>query len=282
MLNKNNLRAISMIVCSSLLNVFAVRMFMEPSNVLPSGFTGLATLLNIILAKLNISLDISVLIVLLNLPVALLCLKSISFRFVSLSFLQISLVSLFLYLPIQPLFDDIILNTIFGGVMQGLAVVLSLKVDASTGGTDFISIYVSNKLGKGIWGHVFVFNVCLYLIFGFLTGFTLAGYSIITNLVMTVTISKMYYRYSQITLQITTSKPETIIKEYTEKFKHGISVLQAKGGYSQKDMSLLHTVVSRAEVPEIVILMSHIDDNVIINSFKTEQFYGNFYRPPIS
>ena len=66
------------------------------------------------------------------------------------------------------LFDDLTLNVIFGGVLYGLSVVLALKGNASTGGTDFIALYVSNKTGKSIWNYVFMGNVCILVIFGYM------------------------------------------------------------------------------------------------------------------
>lgn len=280
-MNKN-IKAISCIALSSLLQSVALLMFVRPANILPSGFTGLATLINLLLDMANIDVSVSILLLMLNVPVALFCVKTISLRFVSLSLLQISLVSAMLYIPIEPVFDDVILNTFFGGLAYGYAVVLALKVDASTGGTDFISLYISNKLGKGIWGYVSVFNICQFIIFGLLNDFTAAGYSIIMNLIITKTISSLYYRYSQTTMQITTSMPDELTEAYTQRYRHGISITAAKGGYSHKEMHILHTVVSNTEVHDIVMLLKGIDENVIINTFKTEKFYGGFYRPPIS
>lgn len=281
-MNKKNITAVLMIVLSSLVQVFSLLAFVRPMGMLPSGFTGLATLINMMLERINISISVSNLILLLNFPVAIFCYKKISKRFVILSCLQFSLVSLFLHIPITPVIDDFLLGAVFGGVLTGISVVIALKVDASSGGTDFISMYVSNKLGISIWNYVFMMNVVQYTIFGIISDFHLAGYSMIMNLIITSTISKLYYRYNQTTLQITTSKPNEIIEGYTKKYRHGISIINAKGGYSKKEMSMLHTVVSNAEVSAVVMSIQEIDNDVIINSFKTERFYGKFYRPPIA
>ena len=48
--------------------------------------------------------------------------------------------------------------------------------------------------------------------------------------------------------------------------------------YSHKKMYLLHTVISSYEINDIVQLIQEVDENVIINVFKTEDFYGGFYR----
>ena len=160
------------------------------------------------------------------------------------------------------MFDDALLNIIFGGFAYGLMTVLALKRNASTGGTDFIALYVSNKIGKSIWEYVFVFNATLIVIFGFMFGWEYAGYSILFQFISTKTIDSFYNRYERMTLQITTAKPDEVI-------------------YSGHPVSLLHTVVSSYEVNDIVEVIRSVDDKVIINAFKTENFYGGFYLKPI-
>ena len=174
--------------------------------------------------------------------------------------------------------DDLTLNVIFGGVLYGLSVVLALKGNASTGGTDFIALYVSNKTGKSIWNYVFMGNVCILVIFGYMFGWKYAGYSILFQFISTKMISTFHHRYDRVTLQITTEKAEEIMKKYVSQYHHGISCVEAIGGYSHKKMYLLHTVISSYEINDIVQLIQDVDEHVIINVFKTENFYGGFYR----
>ncbi len=109
------------------------------------------------------------------------------------------------FLKFDPLFDDMLLNIIFGGFLYGIMTVIALKGNASTGGTDFIALYVSNKLGRSIWSYVFVFNAGLLLIFGYMFGWEYAGYSILFQFISTKTIDSFYHRYERMTMQITPS-----------------------------------------------------------------------------
>ena len=69
--------------------------------------------------------------------------------------LQVAFGSMFLQIfSFQPIFTDEILNVIFGGVIYGTSIVIALRGNASTGGTDFIALFVSNKTGKSIWSYV--------------------------------------------------------------------------------------------------------------------------------
>lgn len=285
--NKTMAHIISIIavIISAVLQTFVIQAFIHPAGLLSSGFTGIALLIDkISTAFFGHSISISFLLIALNLPVALLCFKSISKRFVFYSLLQVFFSSIFLdILNFKPFFgtNDDILNVIFGGFLYGICIVLALKGRASTGGTDFIALYVSNKKGKSIWNYVFIFNVILLCIFGILFGWTEAGYSILFQYVTTKTISTFHQRYVRVTLQMTTSKPNIVVDTYIRNFRHGLSCVDAIGGYSKKSVTVIHTVVSSYEVPDIVETMKMVDPYIIINSFKTEQFYGRFYQAPL-
>ena len=270
------------VTASALLQTFVIQTFIRPSGLLSGGFTGIAMLINDIASLYGGSFSISLGMLVLNIPVALLCSRSISPRFTFYSLMQVFLASLFLKVfQFQPLFDDPMLNVIFGGFLYGISIAIALKGNASTGGTDFIALYVSNKTGRSIWEHVFAGNVVILCIFGFMFGWIYAGYSILFQFISTRTVSSFHHRYERVTLQITTMHAEAVIKAYVKKYRHGISCVEAVGGYSHKKMYLLHTVVSSYEASEVIDLMRGEDPHIIINVLKTQNFYGSFYQAPI-
>lgn len=273
------------VLISSTLQTFAIQSFIKPSGLLSSGFTGVALLIDkISVAFFDKTVSISFLLIALNLPVAILCYKAISKRFVFFSLLQVFTTSTFLkVIHFKPFFGEkeTILNVVFGGFIFGISIVIALKGRASTGGTDFIALYVSNKKGKSIWEYVFAFNTVLLCIFGVLFGWREAGYSILFQFISTKIISTFHQRYVRFTLQITTSNPDDVIEAYISNFRHGLSCIKGIGGYSKREVTLIHTVVSSYEVAEVVEVLKNADPYVIVNSFKTEQFYGRFYQAPI-
>ena len=274
--------SIIMIIASSLLQVYVINVFMDPCNLLSSGFTGVAILLNKISNLFGFNFSTSLGILALNIPAALLAYKSVSHRFTLLSCIQFILTSVFLqFLDFSPLFDDLTLNVLFGGFLYGMSVVLALRANGSTGGTDFIALYVSNKIHKSIWDYVFIFNCSMLIIFGYLFGWEHAGYSIIFQLISTRTISNFYQRYEQITIEITTNDPEVITEAFMNNFHHGMSVITAYGGYSKKRFYLCKTVVSSYEVRDVVDCISSVKPDVLINTYSTLNFYGKFYQKPI-
>lgn len=271
------------VVVAAFLQAYVIQVFIRPADLLSSGFTGVAILIEKITSTFfGFSFSTSLGMILLNVPVAVICYKSISPKFTFFSLLEVFLASFFLnIIDFAPIFDDILLNIAFGGFAYGLLTVIALKGNASTGGTDFIALYVSNQKGKSIWEYVFLFNTTILIIFGLMFGFEHAGYSILFQFISTKTIDSFYHRYERVTLQMTTTKAPEVIDAYIKEYKHGISCIDAIGGYSRQNMNLLHTVVSTYEVQDIVDLMHEIDPKIIINVMKTENFFGGFYQAPI-
>lgn len=277
-----NLLTATCVVISAFLQAYTLLVFVQPANLLSSGFTGVAILLDKITSLYGVSFSTSLGMIVLNVPVALICYKNISHKFVVSSLCQVFLASFFLkVLNFPRLFDDIILNVIFGGFLYGFSVVIALRGNSSTAGTDFIALYVSNKTGKAIWEYVFAFNACILCIFGTMFGWKYAGYSIVFQFISTKTISAFYQRYKRVTLQVTTKYPQKVVKDYIAHYHHGVSVLNGYGGYSGQPMSLLHTVVSAYEVQDIAHLMRNSDPKAIINVLPTETFFGHFYQKPL-
>ena len=136
------------VTASALLQAYLIQAFINPANLLPSGFTGVAVLIDRITALWGIRISTDLGMLALNIPLALICLRSISKRFVLFSMLQVALSAAFLrFLEFQPILDDQIMLVVFGGFISGLSIAIALKAGASTGGTDFIALWVSNHTG---------------------------------------------------------------------------------------------------------------------------------------
>ena len=120
-----------MVTLSALLITAGLKMFVRPSGFLSSGFTGLSILIQMIAEEYGIQLNLGMINILLNIPAALLCVKSISLKFTFFSSLQVVLLSIFLnVVPFSPVFSDPMLNAIVGGVIYGLGTVVALKGNA--------------------------------------------------------------------------------------------------------------------------------------------------------
>lgn len=281
-IKKRDLISFACVFCSSLIMATTTKTFVRPAHLLSGGFMGIALLVDMIADLFGKSIPTAFTLVVLNVPVALICAKKISKRFVFFSLLQVFLTSFLLQIiPNYPLFDEQVLNVVFGGYIWGMSIVLALKAGASSGGTDFIALYFANKNGREIWMQVFAFNAMILCVFGVIFGFDKAGYSILFQFISTKTISTFHTRYKRVMLHIYTVKKDEVVDTYLEKFHHGITALDGYGGYSHHPVSYLTAIVSSYEVGDVLETLKETDPKIIVSVTKVENFIGRFYNKPL-
>ena len=281
-IKKRDLISFACVFCSSLIMAATTKTFVRPAELLSGGFMGIALLVDMIADLFGKSIPTAFTLVVLNVPVALICAKKISKRFVFFSLLQVFLTSFLLQIiPNYPLFDEQVLNVVFGGYIWGMSIVLALKAGASSGGTDFIALYFANKNGREIWMQVFAFYAMILCVFGVIFGFDKAGYSILFQFISTKTISTFHTRYKRVMLHIYTVKKDEVVDTYLEKFHHGITALDGYGGYSHHPVSYLTAIVSSYEVGDVLEALKETDPKIIVSVTKVENFIGRFYNKPL-
>ena len=102
------------IILSGFLQAFTLKVFIQPSNLLSSGFLGVSILIHQIAELFGLDISISLMMLVLNIPVAIICYRGISPRFTFYSILQVFFGSFFIrILNFEPIFDDVLLNVIF-------------------------------------------------------------------------------------------------------------------------------------------------------------------------
>jgi uncharacterized membrane-anchored protein YitT (DUF2179 family) len=131
----------------------------------------------------------------------------IGFRFIGKKFTLYSLLTIVLtstltdILPGYVLTYDTLLISIFGGIINGAAISMVLSVDSTTGGTDFIGIYLSQKKGVDSWNMVLIINAFILGAAGLLFGWDKALYSIIYQYVTTQMLQTLYQKFQKTTLR---------------------------------------------------------------------------------
>ncbi len=280
--NYKNLRSFALIAVSSVIMAIATNTMIQNSMILSGGFMGVSLLTNMVSSNLGFEIPTYVILLTLNIPVAMFCYREISPRFTLLSLTQVVITSMLLrVIPVVELVDDILLKVVFGGFFFGIAITLALWAGASSGGTDFIALYVSNKSGREIWNYVFGFNIVIMIIFGVLYGADGAAYTVLFQFISTQTIGKFHTRYKRVRMEIITNCPDEIKTAFFKTTRHGITVFDCIGGYSGKPFVTLVSVVSSYQVPEIIDSLVEVDPHVIVNTTKVLDFQGRFYNAPI-
>ena len=252
--------------------------FVHTAELLPGGFTGITLLLQEIFLKYaGIKIPFVIFYWGLNIVPAAICFKYVGKKFTLLSIWAI-IASGFLtdVLPGLNVTNDILLCTVFGGIVNGVAISLCLLAGATSGGTDFISIYVSEKTGRSIWNHIFVMNVLVLAIFGFLFGWNHALYSIIFQFASTQILNSLYKRYQKSTLLIITDKADELVKTIRETTGHDATLFKGQGCYTGAERNMLYTVISSDTEEKLIRQIKKTDSMAFVNILQTKMLKGNF------
>lgn len=209
----------------------------------------------------------------------------IGFRFIGRNFtlyscLMILLNSLFTdLLPSHIITEDILLISIFGGIIQGASVALCLNAGTTSGGTDFISIFLSERRGVDSFSIILLFDAAILCVAGFLFGWDKALYSIIFQYSSTAVIRVLYKKFQQSTLFIVTTKPVAVCNAIYNISQHGATVLEGEGSYEHCERNVVYSVVSAAESKKVIRVVRDADPDAFINEMKTQKLSGRFYQP---
>lgn len=273
---------ILLIVAGAVLMSVNINTFVHTAELLPGGFTGVTLLIQKILRSfVGVEVPFSVFYLILNLVPAAICYTVVGKRFTLYSCLMVVL-SGFLtdFIPGLDVTDDVLLCAVFGGILNGCAISLCLFADATSGGTDFIAIFVAEKTGKSAWNYIFIGNCMVLAAAGMLFGWDKALYSIVFQFVSTQILNSLYKRYGKTTLLIVTDMADEVYGVIKDLTNHDATLFVGKGCYKGVERKMLYTVVSAEEARMLCRRIYAVDKNAFINVLSTKDLYGKFFRRP--
>ena len=252
---------------ASLLYAWNLRCFAKTAGLFPGGFSGLSLLLQQIgLDFIHVSIPFSVFNIGLNLVPTYIAYKFIGKKFTLYSIIVIVLTSIFTdMLPAYVFTKDVLLISVFGGLINGFAISLCLNVGTTTGGTDFISIFLSQQKGIDAWNYILAGNVLMLVVAGALFGWSIALYSIIYQFCSTQIIQALYKRYQKETMFIISDKSNEIYRAIRERTNHDATLFQGIGCYEEKQKTLIYSVINSEAKRELLPLIRQIDPHAFIN-----------------
>ena len=279
---QDTLIRVLVITVSSLIIALNLKSFVQAGDLFPGGFTGLTRLIQrIVLENFGMELPFSPINLTLNAIPAGISFVLVGKRFTLYSCLSIALTSIFTDLvPSIAITEDILLICIFGGLINGFAISLCLRGRATSGGTDFISIALSQQYDVDAWNYIFMGNVVMLAVSGALFGWDKALYSIIYQYASTQVLHTLYKKYQQQTLFIVTNHPRAVCDAISQVSHHGATILQGEGSYELEERNMVYSVVSSAESKHVIKAVREVDEHAFINAIKTSQLSGRFYQKP--
>ena len=257
-----------------------IKTFVQAGGLYPGGFNGVTRLIQTVFDQfLGIPLPFAPVSLLLNAVPAIIGFKAIGKKFTLNTSLIIVVTSVLSDIVRSvPMSQDILLISIFGGLINGAAISLALIGGTSTGGTDFIAVYFAEKKNKDVWNYILMGNGVVLLLAGMLFGWDKALYSIIFQFTSTQTIHLLYQAYNKVTLFIVTDSPKAVYDAIYEVTNHSATEFSATGMYSNEGRKMIYSVVSSTEAKVLIRKVMLADPHAFVNVVKTDILMGRFYQ----
>lgn len=277
-----DVKRILLVVAASLIMAVNLKSFVRMGGLIPGGFNGLTRLIQeIVILVSGVEPPFSVINFLLNAVPVVISFKFIGKKFTTYSCLMILISGLVTdIIPAYQVTSDPLLVAVFGGLINGVAISICLFAGATSGGTDFIAIFLSEKFGIETWNYILMGNIVVLTIAGLLFGWDKALYSIIFQFASTQVLNTLYKRYQKQTMLIITQKPDEIYEAIRQITNHDATLIKGVGCYQRKECNILYSVVGKDEVRKVLNSVRKLDPHAFVNMLRTEGLSGRFYQRP--
>lgn len=256
-------------------------MFLAPADLAPGGISGLALILN---RALPFTLSIGIWIWVLNVPLLGLGIRYLGgWRFLIRTIVVVALYSgftaLFERLEIQRVTNDVLLNTLFGGIIGGVGAGLVFRAQATTGGTDILALLLVRLRSVPLSQSYLITDVAVIVLAGVTFGWEKALYAIIALYVGGVvaeTISEGVHISR--TATIITQQPDAVAQAVMTVMGRGVTRWAGTGAYTGADRPILFIVISRAETATLKSIVAKVDPHAFVVIGQAQEVYGEGFR----
>ena len=259
---KDHLKKLVIAASYAFLSAVSVNLFWVPGGIYANGVTGFAQLVVALSGKFHLPmLDLATLVLLINVPLLVIAWFKIDRKITIITIIAVFLTSVFMKLiPVMALTNDPVICTVFGGVIHGLGVGITLNSDFSTGGLDIIGILVRKVTTRSIGTIFTAFNLAIEFIAGFVFGWRYALYSAITVFINGKVVDFVNTKERKVQLLIVTKHANEMLRRIQDNHQSGITVINhAQGGYYHESQDILLLVVTSHELNAISSVVKKVD-----------------------
>nr|WP_256205586.1 YitT family protein [Calditerricola satsumensis] len=269
------------ILIGALLVAVGLELFLIPNRVIDGGIVGVSIILDALTP-----IPLGVYLVLLNLPFLVVGYKQIGKTFALSTLFAVSALAVFVTLlrRLEPVTTDVILATVFGGIILGIGVGLIIRFGGSLDGTEIVAILVNRKFGFSVGEIIMFFNVFILGSAGFVFTWESAMYSLIAYFIAFKTIDVVIEGLDESkSVIIISDESQKISETILARLGRGVTHIYGKGGYTQEEKELLYCIVTRLELAKLKSIVQEIDPNALIAVENVHDVMGGqFKKRPIT
>jgi uncharacterized membrane-anchored protein YitT (DUF2179 family) len=254
--------------------------FLLPNGFFDGGAMGISLLL-----ELLTPMNLSVLIILVNLPFILLGARQVSIAFAVKSTLAIfGLALLVHFIEFPAITADKLLIAVFGGFFLGSGIGFAIRGGAVIDGTEVLAISVSRTSSLTVGDFITVFNVFLFIVAAFFVNLETAMYSLLTYFSASKTVDFIINGVEEyLGVMIMSPMAEEIKSMISHDLGRGVTVLKSDGGYGEKakllpDRKVLFCVITRLEVTRMLTEIDKIDPKAFVIQYPIKDTKGGMIK----
>jgi len=275
------LRDYLFIAIGACLQALALRLFLVPTQLASGGISGLAQIINHYTRW-----PIGLMILLGNLPLFILGWRYLggprfalrtAFAVVVVSFLTDTLA---LFLPPKGLTPDIVLNTLYGGVVSGIGYGMVYRGQGTSGGSDILARILNRWRSISISQSYLLTDTIIILLAGLSFSWENALYALVMLYISGVAAEVSLEGSNVVrTAVIITSNPDPVVHEILKRMERGVTVLSGKGAYTGLERTVLFCVVTRSEVTQLKTVVQEADSGAFVVIGQANEVIGEGFRP---
>lgn len=272
------------IFAGTLLMAAATNLFYSPAEMIPGGFTGLAIIIrHLTLSVVKGGIPLWLTNIILNVPLILFSILLRGWKFMRRTFIAAVLFSIHLFwIPELSLAsDDLLLTSVFGGVIMGVGLALVLNGKATTGGTDTLAALLQRLLPYLSVARILPFLDGAIIVFSaFIFGIPLTLYAIISVVLAGAVADEITSGIKNARMTyIISDNYDTIADRIMNEMQRGVTMLHGTGMYTGSKKPVLMCAVSKKEIVHLRELVSETDPDAFMILVNASEVRGEGFLP---
>lgn len=263
------------ITAGAMLAAFSIQTFLSPNMILDGGVIGIS----MIISKLT-GISLSIFTIILNIPFLLIGYKNLGKNFLIKALYAMLLFSAFLtmFQNVHELTDDILLATIYGGIILGIGVGLVIRCGGCLDGTESVAIIINKKTSLSTGQIIMIFNIFIYLTAGILFGLDKALYSLLMYFITFKIIDLVSEGLEQAkAAMIITEHGDETAKQIYNKLGRTATFIQGNGLVSGKK-DILYCVLTRMEISRLRAIVNEEDETAFVTITEVSEIIGEHIK----
>ncbi|MGE5554094.1 MAG: YitT family protein [Betaproteobacteria bacterium] len=265
------------ILVGAIVAALALDLFLVPNKIAAGGVSGLAT---VIFHMFGFKVGLVMLVI--NIPLFLLSLKMMGPSFLTRTLFGLVALSFATDLLdfLRPLTQNALLASLYGGVLSGLGIGITLKWGGSTGGTDLAAMLLHRWLKTSV-GQALLFIDFIIILFAGVVFHSaeLAMYAIIALFITSYGIDLVqegmpYARAAY----IISDRAEEIAQAVLHGMGRGVTQLRGRGAYTGADRTVLFVIVARGEIAQLKELVREADPRAFVVISDAHEVLGEGFK----